>query len=254
MLPVYDRDFEPCRIMEKAFGCKTKGRVASNRVYMDGLKDIPTPSNPWKVVDHGGRVLARDVNGEVIGVEKKVGKGTVRFFGFSLNYTIEEHPDLWGAMMELPQVGRNAWADNDSMHVEARFLNGEGLLFAGNFHRMPMSAHIQVRNPRGTGSIDLGTLRIEGLHGLCLPVQADVAPGLTLVFAHGELIDRKATKRGATFALRGIENSQGVVALRSRKPVRRITVDGQPVAFTTTGGITRAKYRQSGAKQVVEVA
>lgn len=157
-------------------------------------------------------------------------------------------------MMELPQIGRNACADNDSMHVEARFLNGEGLLFVGNFHRMPMSAHIQVKNPRGAGSIDIGTLRVEGLHGLFLPVQADVAPGLTLVFAHGELVDRKATKNGAAFALRGIENSQGVVALHSRKAIRRITVDGQPLAFTTAGGITRAAYRQNGRKQIFEVA
>ena len=156
--------------------------------------------------------------------------------------------------MELPQIGRNAWADNDSMHVEARFQEGEGLLFVGNFHRMPMSAHIQVRNPRGAGSIDLGTVRVEGLHGLCLPVQADVAPGITLVFAHGELIDRKATKRGASFALRGVENSQGVVALRSRRPIRRIAVDGQPVAFATRAGVTRAEYRQTGLKQVIEVA
>jgi beta-galactosidase len=254
MLPVYDRDFKPCRIMEQAFGCKTKGRVASNRIYMNDLKDIPTPSNPWKIVEHGGRVLARDVNGDIIGVEKKVGKGTVRFFGFSLNYTIEEHPDLWGAMMELPQIGRNASADNDSMHVEARFLDGEGLLFVGNFHRMPMSAHVQVKNPRGAGSIDIGTLRVEGLHGLFLPIQADVAPGITLVFAHAELVDRKATKRGATFALRGIENSQGVIALRGKKPISRITVDGQLVAFTTAGGITRAEYRQTGTKQVVDVS
>ena len=86
------------------------------------------------------------------------------------------------------------------------------------------------------------------------PFSRAKAPGLTLVFAHGELVDRKATKRGATFALRGIENSQGVVALRSRKPVHRIAVDGQPVAFTTAGGITRAEYRQTGAKQVVEVS
>ena len=253
MLPVYDRDFEPCHILEKAFGCKTKGRVASNRVYMNGLKDIPTPSNPWKIVDHSGRVLARDVNGEIIGIEKKVGKGMVRFFGFSLHYTIEEHPDLWSAMMELPKIERNAWADNDSLHVEARFHGGEGLLFVGNFHRMPMSARIRVRNPRGGEPVDFGTLRIEGLHGLFLPVQIDVAPGLTLALAYGELLERKATKLGAIFALRGIENSQGVVVLRSRKPVHRITVDGRPVKFTTTDGVTRAEYAQTGDKQVVDV-
>ena len=253
ILPVYDRDFESCRILEQAFGCQTNGRVASNRVYMNGLKDIPTPSNPWKIVDRGGRVLARDVNGQVIGVEKKVGKGVVRFFGFSLNYTIEEHPDLWSEMMELPQVGRNAWADNDSLHVEARFLGGEGLLFVGNFHRMPISARIQVRNPRGGEPVDFGILRIEGLRGLFLPVQANVAPGLTLALACGELLERKATKLGATFALRGIENSQGVIVLRSRKPVRRITVDGQPVKFMTDDDVTRAEYAQTGGKQVVDV-
>ena len=126
--------------MEKAFGCKTKGRVDSNRVYMNGLKDIPTPSNPWKIVDHGGRVLARDVNGQTIGIEKKVGKGVVRFFGFSLNYTIEEHPALWSHMMELPRMDRNVWADNDTLHVEMGSHGNEGVLFIGDFHRMPMSA------------------------------------------------------------------------------------------------------------------
>ena len=253
MLPIYDRDFLPRRIMEEALGCKTNGRVVSNRVYMGGLRDIPTPSNPWKIVARGGRVLARDANGEVIGVEKKVGQGVVRFFGFSLNYTIEEHPKLWDAMLELSQIERNAWADNDNFHVEARFRGGEGLLFVGNFHRMPMSASLGVRNPRGGEPIDFGTLRLEGLRGLFLPVQIDVASDLTLTSAQGELLERKATNQGATFALRGIENSRGAIVLRSRKPIRRITVDGQPIRFTTADGTTRAKYAQTGCKQVVDV-
>ncbi len=253
MLPVYDLDFNPCRVMEESFGCRALGRGTSNRIYMDGLKDIPAAGLPLILGATGGKVIARDVNGKPVGIEKKVGRGTVRFFGFHLNYTIEEHPDLWGAMMQLPDVARNAWADNDSLHVEARFGDGEGLLFVGNFHRMPASARIQVRNPRNGKPLDLGALRVEGLHGLFLPLQAAVSPDVTLVYALGELLDRNASKNGAKFGLRGIENSKGRIVLQSRKPIRKITVDGQAVQFTVDGQTVCAEYAQTGRRQAIEV-
>ncbi|OQW94817.1 MAG: hypothetical protein BWK77_08480, partial [Verrucomicrobia bacterium A1] len=251
MLPKYDLDFNPCRIMEKAFGYEVKHGGKSNRIYMDDLKDIPVPTLPWVMRDHGGKVLARDVNGEVVGIEKKVGKGTVRFFGFYVSYGIEEHPDLWSAMMELPEIPRNAWSKSDELHLEARFSGKEALLFAGNFHRMPVSAHVFVRNPRGKNPVDIGTVHMDSLNGLFLPIQTDVAPGLTLVFAHGELIERSKTRR--RFSLRGPQNSKGVIALKSQKPVTSITVDGEPVKFKKAGQIIHAEYAQNGKTQVIEV-
>ncbi|MFH0953960.1 MAG: beta-galactosidase [Verrucomicrobiota bacterium] len=253
-LPIYDLEFTPCHILEKAFGYEVRHSGKSNRIYMGDLKDIPVPTLPWVMRDHGGRVLARDVNGEVVGIEKKVGKGTVRFFGFFVYYGIEEHPDLWSAMMELPEIERNAWADSDDLHVEARFSGGEGVLFVGNFHRMPVSASIKVRNPGGREPIDIGRLNMPSLTGLFLPVQAKVAPGLTLAFAHGELLERTALRRGgARFALRGPENMKGVLALRSQKAIKSVTVDGQPATWQADGRLVRVEYVQTGCKQVIEV-
>ena len=249
MLPQYERDFSPCRILQKSLGYRVKGRSASNRIYMDGLKDIPVPSAPFILADHKGKVIARDANGAPVGIERKVGKGTVRFFGFFLHYTIEEHPGLWSAMMQLPEIERNAWADSDDLHLEARFLDGQGLLFIGNFHRLPVSAHVKVRNPRGKEPLDLGSITLNSLTGLMLPIQTDLAPGLTLVFAHGELLERK----GRRFAVRGPANSKGVLVLRSKKPVKKITVDGRLIAFKKTNGTLRAEYLQTGVKQVIEV-
>ncbi len=253
LLPSCDRDFKPCRILEDAIGCRLGERCASNRIYMDGLKDIPVPWLPFKIVSHRGRVLARDVDGNTVGVEKKVGKGTVRYFSFYVQYSIEEHPDLWSAMMQLPEVERNAWADTDAMHLEARFAKGEGLLFVGNFHRMPVSADVKVRNPRGGAPVDFGTIEMDGLTGLFLPVQTSLAPGLTLVYAHGELLERKGLAGSVQFAMRGLKNARGCVALHSAKPLSRITVDGQPVPFHKDGPVFRAEYTQTGNKQIIEV-
>ena len=253
MLPKYDLDFRPCEILGEKLGLKIKGRSTSNRVYMNQLKDIPVPSTPWILSDKGARALARDVHGNVVGVEKKVGKGTVRFFGFSVNYGIEEHPDLWSAMMELPGIDRNAWTDNDLLSVEARFADRQGMLFVGNFHRMPISAHVQVKDPRGGRDIDLGKLDVDGLTGLMLPIQVNATSDLTVVYAYGELLGGKKTARGAQISLRGPRGTKGRMALKGRASVRSITVDGQPVAFATSGGVTTADYIQTGLTQTIEV-
>ena len=252
-LPKYDRDFGPCSLLADALRVRTLGRGSSNRIYMAGLKDIPVPQLPSVIDSRGATVLARDVNGKCVGIEKKLGKGTVRFFGFFLQYSIEEHPSLWSAMMQLPEVARNAWADDDSLHLEMREAGGEGLLFAGNFHRMPRTSRIRVRNPRGGAAIDLGKVTLEAVTGVFMPLQADVAPGMTLVYALGELLGRKTTPRGARFELRGTANTDGRLALRSRKPVSSITVDGEPIHTRREGQTWTATYRQNGRVQVIEV-
>ncbi|MFH0907214.1 MAG: beta-galactosidase [bacterium] len=256
MAPRFDRDFRPCTILGDALGIKVTGRSTTNRVYMDKLKDIPVATLPYIVAHGGSRILARDANDQVVGIEKKVGKGTVRYFGYFHNYTIEEHPDLWSAMIQFPQLRRNAMADNDNLIVETRFADparsaagAEAVTFVGNFHRMPMSAHVRVRDPRGRGEIDLGCIEVDSLVGLMLPVQVRLSPSLDLVFAHGELLSRKANR----VTLRGPVGSAGVVELRSRKPIRRIMIDGKPAAFTTQRDVTRVTYTQTGATQVVVI-
>lgn len=253
MLPKYDRGFAACSIMRDAFGMRTNGRGVSNRIYMDGLRDIPVPQLPWLVSDRNARVLARDAHGKVVGIEKKVGKGRVRFFGFYVAYTIEEHPALWSAMMQLSDTPRNVTADNDSLHLEARFADGEGILFAGNFHRMPRSARVTVRNPRGGAPLEIGRLTLDTLTGLFLPIQTRLSPDVTLVYACGELLDRSRARGKIRIGLRGPETTRGRIAFRSRKAVRRITVDGESIKFTRKGRLVQAEYAQNGRRQVIEI-
>jgi len=254
MLPKYNRDFYPCNIMEKEFGINVLGQGGSNRIYMGKLKDIPVPDLPQTISPRGAKVLARDVNGKVVGIEKKFGKGKIRFFGFYLYYTIEEHPALWNAMMELDEVKRSAWADNDQLHVEARFTKNEGILFLGNFHRMPMSARIKVKSPYSEQLIDLGKVAVDALTGLLLPIQKKLSPTLTLTYAYGELLDRTSGKDGVTFILRGPANAKGVIALNSRKAICEINIDGENVSFKKQGKLITAEYIQNGKRQTVEVS
>ncbi|HEY8241669.1 MAG TPA: beta-galactosidase, partial [Kiritimatiellia bacterium] len=257
MAPRFDRDLKPCTILGDALGLKTTGRSVSNRVYMGAMKDIPVAMLPQIVSTKGAKALARDADGNVVGVERKVGKGTVRFFGFYSNYTIEEHPDLWSAMCEFDKLPRNATADNDNLFIEARFGKNEGILFVGNFHRMPMRARVQVKDPRGKGSIDIGEIEVPVLNGLMLPVQASLGAGLDLVFAHGELIARPSTSlragKGASFTLRGPKGAKGVAVLRSRKPVKSVRIDGKPAVFTKQRDQVRVDYIQTGDAQRIEV-
>ncbi|HBA83102.1 MAG TPA: hypothetical protein DCZ95_03315 [Verrucomicrobia bacterium] len=253
MIPSYDLNFAPCRILEKELGIKTLGQGKSNRIYMGELKDIPSPSLPLIVSDRGAKAIARDVDGNVIGIEKKVGKGSVRFFGFYVNYSIEEHPDLWSAMMKFDDLERNAVVDNDALSVEARFADGEGVLFVGNFHRMPMTGNLRVKNPRGGAPIELGSIELPSQNGLMLPIQASLSKGVTLVYALGELMEKMADTNGIRLVLRGLKGMAGRIELKSDKPIRFIKVDESPIAFDRKDKIVTAAYEQNGQNQTIEI-
>ncbi|MFH0879049.1 MAG: beta-galactosidase, partial [Lentisphaerota bacterium] len=252
-LPTYDLDFNPCTILADSLGIKTTGRGASNRIYMDNLKDIPVPQLPQIISHRGAKVIARDADGQVAGVEKKIGKGSVRFFGFFVNYSIEEHPDLWSAMMQLPGIPRNAVADNDDLSIEARYVNNEGLLFAGNFHRMPMRSNLSVKNPRGKEMIRVGLVELPAQTGLMLPIQKQVSGDTTIVFAHAELMKVQSDAKGLHLGLQGIEGMKGQLVLKTRRPIREVKVDAAAVPFTKEGDTWRISYQQNGRVQTVSV-
>jgi beta-galactosidase len=253
VLPRYDRNFAPCRIMEEAFGIHEEGVAASNRVYTERLSDIPVVLPPRILSARGGAVLARDVDGHVVGIEKSVGQGTVRAFGFFLYYSIEEHPTLWAEMMNLAQTPQSAGTDNDVLQVEFRKTGREGLLFIGNFHRTQRSSRVWVRDPRSGNRLDIGEVALPALTGLLMPIQAEITPAVRLLYAHAELLDRGQRAGRAVFGLRGPADMPCRLAIRVPKDIRRIRVDGQDVATRRVGDVIHAEYRQTGRRQTVEI-
>jgi len=85
----------------------------------------------------------------------------VRFFGFHVQYSIEEHPSLWSAMMELPEVARNAWRTTITS-TWRRVSRGEGIL-SRQFPPHADQPNVKAKNPQGGAAIDLGKLELDGL-------------------------------------------------------------------------------------------
>ncbi|MBN1269028.1 MAG: beta-galactosidase [Kiritimatiellae bacterium] len=253
VLPQYDLSLAPCRILQEKLGIHEAGPAESGRVYMGRLKDIPVAGKRLRLQAKGATVLAKTAANEVVGIEKRMGKGVARCFGFQVHYSIEEHPSLWSAMMELDDAARNAWTDNDCLQVEVRYAGSEAILFVGNFHRAPRWSHVTVRHPQETDPIDLGLVRLAGLTGLLLPICLRLGPALTLLYAHGELIGKQAGGKRVRLELRGPTASEGRIALRSGKAVREVLVDGQPAALKRHGDVVSATYVQSGDIQTVEI-
>lgn len=254
VLPQYDRSFAPCTIMQNALGIKTHGRAASNRVYTDALSDIPVAQPPYILDSRGARVLARDVDGHVVGIEKKIGKGLVRAFGFFLFYTIEEHPTLWSEMMNLADIPRHAGTDNDALQVELRIVGNEGILFVGNFHRMPRTSRIWVRDPRTGKPLDLGAVTMPELNGLLMPIQASVSAEMRLVFALAELLERGRTTGGkARFVLRGPATMPGRLCVFAPGAQGRVQIDGREAPLRRAGNLFYVDYVQTGTRQIIEI-
>lgn len=252
MLPKFDRKFASCRIMEEKFGIHVKGRASSNRVYMGRLRDIPVPQPPWVLAGSDLRVLATDAHGDVVGIEKRFGKGRIRMFGFFVYYTIEEHPELLAQMMECAKVSRNAWTDNNALHVECPRSGREGILFVGNFHRATRSSEVWVQNPRGADTIALGKIELPAVTGLLLPIQTDVGRNVTLRFAYGELLDASPNTGRTAIVLRGPAGTKGRVCVKIPRAFHSISVQGKPVPVRQHGDFVFADYDQTGDPQVVE--
>lgn len=253
MLPQYDRHFTPCRIMEQAFRIRTTGQATSNRVYTESLSDIPVVQPPRILDASGCKVLARDVDGHVVGIEKRIGKGRVRAFGFFLYYSIEEHPTLWAEMMNLAEIGRGAGTDNDVLQVALRKAGREGLLFVGNFHRMLRASRVWVEDPRSGVPLDIGHVTLPALTGLLMPIQVAITPRVRIVYAHAELLDRTQRGSRAVFALRGPAETPGRLAVCLANSTGQVRVDGQLVAARRDGDILFVEYAQTGRRQVVEI-
>jgi len=249
MCPTHDLDFQPCALLRDGLGLGTRGVSDGNRVYLADLKDIPVAQPPLLV--RGGRVIARDAKGRAVGVEKRLGKGAVRFFGFHVHYRIEEHPDLWAAMLELPGAARNAEAIPPVLHVEARFSRGEGFLFVGNFHREEASAHLRVHAPRGR-TLDLGRVTLPALAGLLLPLARKLRKDLELVYAWAELLGTSQTARHTDLVLRSLAGAEVRVLLRGKR-IRRCAIDGEAISLEAVGRDSLLRFAASGQKQLVRL-
>ncbi|NCC50945.1 MAG: hypothetical protein EOM20_06975 [Spartobacteria bacterium] len=251
-LPQYDANFEPCTILQDALGIRMGGPAVSKRVYMDTLKDIPAVPTISTIEAKGATVLARTAEKEIVGVEKKVGKGVVRCFGFECYYTIEEHPQILGAMMETGKANKPAWTDNNVLQVQARFNESEGFLFVGNVHRATATSSVSVRHPRHKEDIAIGPVELPALAGLILPVHVALSNDITLLYATTELIDRPVGD-SAAFTVRGLPHTNARLAFRAKKALDHLLVDGESIALTEKDGLYVCEIPQTGGKQSIEV-
>jgi len=249
MFPRFDRELNPCSILADACGIGIGPSSPGNRISMGSLRDVPVPCLPSTIDAEKGKPLARDSKGNAVGVEKKLGKGSIRFFGFVVHYKSEDHPRLLNAMIGVDDLTTNARSDPDAFHVAARFHNREGILFVGNFNRMQKESRVTVRDPRSGDCIDLGRIRLPSQTGLLLPILSPVGPRILLRYACGELI---GVESGSIY-LRGPRETRGRLALEMRREPSAVTVDGVATPFRRSGRIVTLEYVQTDERQEIRV-
>jgi beta-galactosidase len=253
MLPVFDPEFNHCTLMQDAFGMRRGTHASANRISMNGLRDLPAAYGPFETIADEAEVIAVDADKRAVGIQKKFGKGTVRFFGFFLGYSIKEHPAMWEHMIGYDDIRRNAWADTTYLHTAARMTNSQALLFVGNFHRMTVSGSVFVNLPDRKAPLELGPIELPAQTGLLLPVNYTITDDITLDYAHAELYDVEAGREQVILTFCGAAHTQNHVQFSSKTPITAATVDGLPIKFTTNGNTTRMVYEQSGQKQYLEI-
>lgn len=249
MFPEVDREFKACTILRKALGIQIDKPSSSNRISMNAMKDVPVPYTPGIIPEGNGRALAHDAKGKIIGIEKRLGKGSVRFFSFAVHYQSEDHPRLLNAMIGAEDLTPGTWTDPTAFHVAARFHNREGILFVGNFNRMTKKSRVTVKDPRGGDDIDLGSVRLSSQTGLLLPIQVKLSDGVVLKYACGELLGIGHTRDEVTISIRGPVETRGRLVINTRRALSAIIVDNHPVSFQKKQRVVVAEYTQTNIRQ-----
>ncbi|MDD4735873.1 MAG: beta-galactosidase [Kiritimatiellae bacterium] len=252
-LPRYDLELKPCTILRDAFGYALGSHSRSNRIRLGAMKDVPVMYGPIEVSMKKAKVIAKDIDNRPVGLEAKAGKGTLRLFSFFHGYSIEEHPRLWEAMLNLKSATREVQCDNSALHTALRRNGDEGFLFVGNFHRMPHTAHLRIQDGPKAEPLDLGCIELPMLSGLILPINHPLSKKITLRFAHGELTGEQTEGRTIRFTLQGRPNTTGILELKTTTDPKEIRLDGAPVNFESKNGLIRLHYTQSGKEQSFEI-
>ena len=253
-IPRYDLDFHPCRILADALGIQATPPLASSRVYMPGVQDAPVNSPVIGLKAPHSRQLARTASGDAVGLEIRIGRGRVRFFGFDFRYTSEEHPSLLAAMIgDIPPADPDLRVGGD-IYAAARRLQDEYFVFTGNFHRAPRTADCIVLRRRDGSTLDIGPLRLPPLTGLILPVDHRIGRGVRLLFAHAELLECKVnSRRRLQLTLQGPEEVPGRAVFSLRDKVASIRIDGRGLSLKQDGGRLDVSYSQTGQPQILEI-
>ncbi len=134
-LPRLDLAMRPCEVLRKRLGVETRFEASARKISILGIDELYTASNVKELyAAKRGEAIARTADGDVCGIERKVGRGRATLIGAAIVYNLDSHLEFFAALAARGGVRRDVEVSDPDVNVVLRRGEGYAYLFALNYH------------------------------------------------------------------------------------------------------------------------
>jgi hypothetical protein len=147
-LPRLDLAMRPCEVLRKRLGVTTRIKASARKISILGIDELFTASTDKEIYTaRPGEAIARTADGDVCGIERKVGRGRAMLLGAAIVYNLDSHLEFFAALAARGGVKRDVEVSDPDVNVVLRRGKGFGFLFALNYHGEAKRVRVSIPKP-----------------------------------------------------------------------------------------------------------
>jgi len=199
-LPDREMSNKPCTIIRDALEIKPSGKeiIDSPLVDVYDCKDVKC-ANPFITFSSESlaeaEIIARNLNGNICGFSKVLGRGKLIFLGTWIGFDTEGQKAVYESILQQSSAHlRQTSSDNENITVRERFTPGNSaILFAANYYNEEHSAKLFYTHPVNNEKISIPYSKEEmlwpPLYGILTPVNFELKKGLKILHCTSDILN-----------------------------------------------------------------
>lgn len=133
-VPTLDLYLKKCTVFKDEIGIDFKVKVNLNKVNAFGVNEVFTFLNEKQIYSVNKNQQVAFANGEVCGIKKQIGKGTLISLGFAFGYSSDEHLKLIEKILSEANIRKTINIADEDIQYVVRKSNKYAYLFFLNYH------------------------------------------------------------------------------------------------------------------------
>jgi len=134
-VPMLDEFLNPCTKLKDELQIQLASSISSHKVDAYGIDDVYTLFEKKLIfTNNDGVAVSKTKDGQVCGVRRSVGKGSITTLGFAVSYTTDEHLQLYDAIVSGDRIKREAKVSDPDIQFVVRHGKKNDYVFLMNYH------------------------------------------------------------------------------------------------------------------------
>lgn len=145
-VPTLDTYLNPCPVLQDALNLTFEKSESPNKVDAFDIQDVFTmlhAKQVFRVSDE--TAVTRTKTGEVCGIRKRIGKGTITALGYAFGYTTDEHLELYEKIISLAKIRKQAKVSDPDVQCVIRKGKKHSYLFLLNYHNQKKAVKVDSK-------------------------------------------------------------------------------------------------------------